>query len=70
MCNVKKKILAGNAVIGRMSEEDGGQTETGEAKVFFLNFFFALMFFFVSILIFSLLQFSSSYIRNQDRQTT
>ena len=49
MCNVKKKILAGNAVIGRMSEEDGGQTETGEAKVFFyFHFFFALIFFFVS----------------------
>ena len=29
----KLQIVAGNAVIRRMSEEDGGQTDTGETKV-------------------------------------
>ena len=29
----KLQIVSGNAVIRRMSEEDGGQTDTGETKV-------------------------------------
>ena len=36
-CNIfpkeKLQIVSGNAVIRRMSEEDGGQTDTGETKV-------------------------------------